>query len=251
MGTVASEDGLDEHVASRDEFYGHSSAASFIKEACNGVMGSGTLNSLSFTTQHAMPSTVPAADLNSATLALPPRSLADHLVECYFDRVFYLYPLFHRPSFESAYRSLWESAPRTHLEAPSPLVGLGGSSNAGPHSIVFHCALNAIFALGCHFSDLTGHDRDAAAFTFFLRSKALMGLDFLESETLSVVQALLITTLFLQSTPFAGRCWNSVGIACRLAQGLGLHTESSGGRRTAVETEIRRRVWHCCVVLDM
>lgn len=79
-----------------------------------------------------------------------------------------------------------------------------------------------------------------------------MGIDFLEeSDTLSVVQALLIMTLFLQSTPFAGRCWNSVGIACRLAQGLGLHTESSGGRRKPMETEIRRRVWHGCVVLDM
>lgn len=261
MGTVGSEDAIDDNLTPRDEFYGNSSAASFIKEACDSVMGAPEASNppSSRVTHHAMTTptigTTGLKCLNSASLALPSRALADHLVERYFDRVFYLYPVFHRPSFERAYKSLWEPAApgRTRgVDRQTPdHVGLGASPNAGADSIVFHCALNAIFALGSHFSDLTGHDRDSTAFTFFLRSKTYIGLDFLESETLSVVQALLIVTLFLQSTPFAGRCWNSVGIACRLAQGLGLHTEASGSRKTPVEREIRRRVWHGCVVLDM
>lgn len=262
MGTFASEDPIDERdpVGPRDEYHGHSSAASFIKEACDGVMSVAEAPSHTLSHKPQRPSiSAPASAvttlqrLNSASLALPPRSLADHLIERYFNRIFYLYPVFHRPSFERAYNSLWETAANRAQDAAKefPAVGLGGSPNAGPDSIVFYCALNAIFALGCHFSDLTGHDRDTTALTFFLRSKAFIGLDFLESDTLSVVQALLIVTLFLQSTPFAGRCWNSVGIACRLAQGLGLHTESSGAGKTVAETEIRRRVWHGCVVLDM
>ncbi|KAH7029927.1 fungal-specific transcription factor domain-containing protein [Microdochium trichocladiopsis] len=263
MGTVASEDSLDGDITPRDEFYGNSSAASFIKETCNGVM---TLNEV--LNPPRSPPTRPRVGCapsprywhNSASFTLPPRALADHLVARYFDRVFYLYPFIHRPSFDKAYRSLWEPAGLGHPpERPfadpdpdhSPFLGLGSSPNAGADSIVFHCALNAMFALGCHFSDWIGNDRDITALVFLNRSKSLMTLDFLESDPLGVVQALLIMTLFLQSTPFAGRCWNSVGIACRLAQGAGLHSESGGSGRPPLEKEMRRRVWHGCVVLDM
>lgn len=261
MGTFASEDSLDDEEARRHEFHGNSSAASFIKEACDSVMGPADGPSQPSAARHTVPAprlvaTTPRFQcLNSASMVLPPRPLADHLLERYFDRVFYLYPVLHRPSFERAYRSLWEPTTTTNDRSSArttpSAVGLGGFPDGGPDSIVFHCALNAIFALGCHFSDLIGRDRDATALTFFHRSKSLLGLEFLESDTLSVVQASLIMALFLQSTPFAGRCWTGVGIACRLAQGLGLHVESGGAGRSAVETEIRRRVWHGCVVLDM
>lgn len=258
MGTVASEDGLDSDITPtcRDEFYGNSSAASFIQETCNGVISLQEVLTppTSASSRNIVSARAPRAWRASASYTLPPRPLADHLVELYFERVFYLYPFIHRRSFYRAYKSLWEplgpSQPTDH-DDPA-LVGLGGSPNAGADTIVFHCALNAIFAVACHFSDWIDNDnQDATALDFLSRSQSLMTLDFLESESLGVVQALLIVTLFLQSTPFAGRCWSSVGIACRLAQGAGLHTESNGTRRSPIETEIRRRVWHGCVVLDM
>ncbi|KAK2611745.1 hypothetical protein N8I77_005069 [Diaporthe amygdali] len=257
MGTVASEDDLDSDSTPRDEFYGNSSAASFIKETCNSVMSLKEVFKLPISAagHSVMRAPAPSAWRTSASYVLPPRPLADHLVERYFDRVFHLYPFIHRPSFERAYKSLWEPlGPRQSTDptdSTAPLVGLGGSPNAGADTIVFHCALNSIFALACHFSDWIGDDRDTTALGFLDRSKSLLTLDFLESETLGVVQALLIMTLFLQSTPFAGRCWNSIGVACRLAQGAGLHIESSGARGSPIETEIKRRVWHGCVVLDM
>lgn len=257
MGIVASEDGLDSDVTPREEFYGNSSAASFIKETCNGVMSIKEFSSpqISSAGRKFMPPPAPRSWRTSASYTLPPRPLADHLVELYFDRVFYLYPFFHRPSFEKAYESLWMPTGPTQTTDPddsSPLlVGLGGSPNAGADTIVFHCALNAIFAVACHFSDWIDGDRDSTALTFLSRSQSLLTLDFLESESLGVVQTLLILTLYLQSTPFAGRCWSSVGIACRLAQGAGLHTEVSCVRGLPIEAEIRKRVWHSCVVLEM
>jgi hypothetical protein len=257
MGTVASEDGLDSDIHPRDEFYGNSSAASFIKETCHGVMNLQEVLSppISAAGRNIMPAPAPPAWRTLASYSLPPRALADHLVQLYFDRVHYLYPFIHRPSFETAYKSLWEPVGPSQATGPDhsnpPLVGLGGSPNAGANSIAFYCALNAIFALACHFSDWIDDDRDATAQAFLDRSKSLLTVDFLESETLGVVQALLIMTLFLQSTPYAGRCWNSIGIACRLAQGAGLHTDLSGARGSPIETEIRRRVWHGCVVLDV
>lgn len=257
MGIVASEDGLDSDITARDEFYGNSSAASFIKETCNGVMNIKEVLSpqISAGGRKFMPAPAPRSWRTSASYTLPPRPLADHLVELYFNRVFYLYPFFHRPSFEKAYKSLWMPigpARPTDPDDPSPLlVGLGGSPNAGADTIVFHCALNGIFAVACHFSDWIDGDRDSTALTFLCRSQSLLTLDFLESESLGVVQTLLILTLYLQSTPFAWRCWNSVGIACRLAQGAGLHTEVSCVRGSPIEAEIRKRVWHSCVVLEM
>lgn len=258
MGTVASEDGLDNDIHPRDEFFhGNSSAASFIKETCHGVMSLQEVLSpqISAASRSIMPVPAPPAWRTLASCSLPPRALGDHLVQLYFDRVHYLYPFIHRPSFEKAYKSLWEPVGPDQAAGPddsnSPLVGLGGSPNAGASSIAFYCALNAVFALACHFSDWINGDRDATAKAFLDRSRSLMTVDFLESETLGVVQALLIMTLFLQSTPYAGRCWNSIGIACRLAQGAGLHTDCGGARGLPIEIEMRRRVWHGCVVLDM
>jgi hypothetical protein len=258
MGTVSSEDGLDGNLTLEDEFYGNSSAASFIREAYESFYSQD--NSATQPRVWRAEGAIPRASIKAfqgaraAQFALPPRGLADHLVDRFFERVFYLYPVFHRPSFESAYRRLWEPAtgPTSPPREPSAtFVGLGGSVNTGHESPVFHCALNAIFALGCHFSDLPGLNRDSTALTFFLRCKTLLGVEFLESNTTGVVQVLLIMTLYLQSTPFPGRCWKSIGIACRLAQGMGLHIKTRSAERSPLETDMRRRIWQGCVVLDM
>ena len=117
--------------------------------------------------------------------------------------------------------------------------------------MVFHCALNAMFALACHFSDLPPADREPTSDMFFQKTKTFVGIGLIEHNSLSVVQALLIVSLYLQSTAFPDRCWNSVGIACRLAQGLGLHIDDNDGKDGSLEAEVRRRTWYCCVILDM
>lgn len=183
--------------------------------------------------------------------SLPPRSLADHLLECYWNRVHCLYPFFHRPSFEQAYENLWGSNKNPQPQLPELNIGLGSTFDSGPNSIVFHCALNAIFGLGCHFSDIPAAERELAAYSFFLRSKRFVGLDLLDIGTIGVVQTFLIMALFLQSTPYPDRCWNSIGVACRAAQGLGLHEATTQISTKPLETEIRRRTWHGCVIMDL
>ena len=68
---------------------------------------------------------------------------------------------------------------------------------------------------------------------------------------MGVVQALLITAQYLQSTPYLNRYWNAVGVACCIAQGLCLHVDHAEGSRNALELEMQRRVWHACVMMDM
>ncbi|KAJ5571716.1 hypothetical protein N7535_005376 [Penicillium sp. DV-2018c] len=118
----------------------------------------------------------PSVDFRFDDFSLPPRSLADHLLECYWDRVHCLFPFFHRPSFEQAYENLWgsEKAPKPPL--PQLNIGLGSATDCAPNSIVFHCALNGIFALGSHFSDIPAEDREPAVYSFFLRAKRIVSM---------------------------------------------------------------------------
>jgi hypothetical protein len=185
---------------------------------------------------------------NSDDYFLPPRVLADHLLDCYWTRVHCLYPFVHRQSFSSAYSRLWGSeVPDARRETGSK-VGLGGS---GCSISVFYCALNAMFALGCQFSDLPVTQRENLSDTFFRRSKQLLRIDVLDEGSLALIQTLLIVAQFLQSTQFPNRCWNVVGLACRMAQGLGLYLDNPVSKRSFVDIEMRRRTWYGCVTLDL
>ena len=253
MGTVLSEEDLDESARAMDDFYGRSSAASFLKEATGSMrreLDSPTRQIPRVQTGALKPGTFSKmADIDK--FVLPPRTLADHFMQRYWQRVYYLYPFFDRVAFEQAYQSLWKSESEKSKE-PLLLRGLGlGGAEADASSIVFHCALNAVFALGCCFSDLSSQEKSAAIEVFFHRSKGFVGLDLLDQNNLGVVQALLVVALILQGTPFPNRCWSAVGVACRLGQGLGLHTEGGRHSRDAREKEVRRRTWHGCVVMDM
>jgi hypothetical protein len=261
MGTVSTEHDVCQAFDAANEFYGSSSAASFMKEACITVQPhnpsassvntpSTGLAALSVGFARSQPSG-PVQLAQAEKFALPPRSLADHLLSRFWERVYWLYPFFHKPTFLRAYESLWRPAHERPPESSLPGLGLGSSPGADAGTIVFHSALNAMFAIGAQFSDLRPKDKISATETFFNRGKAFVGLDFIDMHNVGVVQSLLLMALMLQGTPFPSRCWNAVGLACRVAQGLGLHTESVRSARPPLEAEIRRRTWHGCVVLDM
>ncbi|KAK0660802.1 fungal-specific transcription factor domain-containing protein [Cercophora samala] len=282
MGTVSAEHDVNQAFEeTQDEFYGSSSAASFMKEAygsvkpqpssrgqgqgqgqvsCLPTLGTGSSSSssvLAFAAAAApKPDFGPLNFLQPDRFALPPRNVADYLVGRFFDRVYWLYPFFHKPTFMHAYHQLWESPVRKGESPPGGPepglgLGLGSEPGAGAGSIVFHSALNTIFAIGCQFSDLSARDRVGAIETFLERAKKFVGLDLIDMHNVGVVQSLLLMTLLLQSTPFPSRCWNSLGVAGRVAQGLGLHTEAGRRGRSELEREVRRRTWHGCVILDI
>ncbi|KAK1997532.1 fungal-specific transcription factor domain-containing protein [Colletotrichum falcatum] len=266
MGTIFTEDHLQDipdHV--EDDFYGSPSAVSFLKEAYSAMKppsssaGSSSFSSSSSPTlsrnhQQAalVPDRSPFADFDK--FLLPPRPFADHLIQIYFRRIHYLYPVFHRPAFEHAYRTLWRPATAADADAAANRfrgVGLGSFPGADARTIVFHGALNSIFALACNFADLTPSEKAKGIEVFLLRSRQYFGIDLLEKNNLGVVQTLLLCGLVMQGTPFPDRCWNAIGIACRIAQGLGLHMEAARQPGNAtLEKEIRRRTWQGCVIMD-
>lgn len=246
-----------EGQTSDDRFYGSSSAVSFMQQVYNTIRQEKPFvrpqgADRSFPQQPQATKGRTFWTLRGMEhLSLFPRPLMDSVLDCYWERIYHLYPFIHRPTFMRAYNQLWESRP-SEADLYVPGAGLGGSVEYGPKSIVFHCALNVMSALAVQFMDMPREERRRLEDVFAEKAKNLCQLDLLDDGSLAVIQTLLLMTQYLQSTPFPNRCWLCIGTSCRLAQSLGLHIESPqpAGRLGTLEIEMRRRVWYGCVTLD-
>ena len=243
----------EEVKSSSGEFYGKSSAASFLSDIHGRLHRE--IDHPSTTEGRSEPSgsSKVAGPLHLRMSEvddyhLPPRHVADHLLDLYYTRAHCLYPYLHWPTLMSAYRLLWLSESELKVAAPLNGVGIGGPQCSQP---VFYCALNAIFALGTQFASGSMKERKARARPYARRARHLLRLEYLDRGELALVQALLIMAHYLQSTNLPSRCWSVAGVAYRMAQGLGLHIELGEKLGSALYREMRRRVWYGCVCLDM
>ncbi|KAK4493879.1 hypothetical protein PRZ48_015064 [Zasmidium cellare] len=172
---------------------------------------------------------------------LPMRRQADNFLLCYWEFIHPLFPVLHKPTFLRKYDRLWIEGDeaQTHYDTEA-------------EEAIFTSTLNLVFALGCKFSGLIDASQKASvADDFYQRSRQSYPFDILDSTSISLVQMLILTGVYLQSTQYASRCWNSVGLAIRMAQSLGLHVDHSSRKSiTQLELEMRRRIWHTCVHLD-
>lgn len=143
---------------------------------------------------------------------------------------------------------LWNPSEPLPRSDPSTDIGLGGDECS---INIFISALNAVFALGCQFSDYPSADKDSASGIFCERVSGLLQFDLLDNGSVACVQALLLFGLYLQCTNVPGRCWNVIGLAYRMAVGLGLQSASSPDSISPLEVAMRRRVWYACIQMDM
>ncbi|WQF75370.1 hypothetical protein CDEST_00384 [Colletotrichum destructivum] len=170
---------------------------------------------------------------------LPERWLADSLIQSFMEFVHPVFPILHRPSFASSYEALWQPArdrdPKRELK-----------------DVLFNATLSIVLALGSQRTDqVSVVEQVRLADKFYMQSVRLVSVDTLDHSSLQVVQLLLLRGLYLHYTQYADRCWNTVGVALRVAQGLGLHAQSDKATgENQLKREMRRRVWHCCLTLD-
>lgn len=182
-----------------------------------------------------------------AAYSLPPRNVADKLLELYFQNVHIFYPWIHAATFMSRFKRIWAGVDLYDSDDSTVDVGIGGARCS---SSAFHCALNALFALGCEFSDAPADEKDETSNIFYERMKVLLPVDILDSGDLGDIQTLLLVSQYMLCTQNPTRCWNAVGLACRMAVGLGLQFEP-GADLADLEVEMRRRVWYGCLQMDM
>ncbi|KAJ4986823.1 fungal specific transcription factor domain-containing protein [Stagonosporopsis vannaccii] len=246
--------------SARDKFYGSSSASSFTRQVYNDILRKEAAPTSPLPSTSLAPRVFASAHLAAQPYIEPenftllPRHLADHLMSLYWKRVHTLYPFLHQAVFTEAYEDLWKPSKHhcPHAARNRPGLGLGAGPDSGPSSIVFHCALNAALALGMQFStQLNMEERERLSFVCMEKSKKLLHLDLFDEGSISLVQTLLLLTQYFQSTVAPSKCWTSMGVACRLAQGLGLHVESTEQKLDDAERELRKRVWHGCVTMDI
>lgn len=173
-------------------------------------------------------------------ISLPDRHFTDALFSCFWDFIHPVFPILHRPSFVTAYEYLWQQ-----------VIPAAYHYKKTNDDIVFHATLNMVLALGCQRSDqIPSAQRNQFADSFYRRSHRLISIETLDFSSLQIVQLLLLRAIYLHYTTYADRCWNMVGVAMRVAQGLGLHLEQTVSSKNQLKREMRRRVWHNCVTLD-
>ncbi|KAF2429396.1 hypothetical protein EJ08DRAFT_590871 [Tothia fuscella] len=193
------------------------------------------------------PSETIPAPLFETEVSIPPRATADALVGSYFERVHRLYPFLHQPTFMKSYLQLWQ-----------PVSNHKNKCRRITDSRLFHGLLNAVFALGSRFSSyLELTERISTSEVFYSRAIKSLNLQLLERGNIELVQTLLLTAQYLQSTQMWGMCWNMAGLAIRVAQGIGLHPPSPDTTKNttkkslpSLNDEMRKRVWGGCVILD-
>ncbi|KAL5313451.1 hypothetical protein ACEPPN_019184 [Leptodophora sp. 'Broadleaf-Isolate-01'] len=222
--------------------YGTSSTISFVERVFlitgeTGNFGEQSRNSAEV--KHEMHS-VEKADRQARQLSgleiLPIRRISDSYVNNFWDVTHSIFPILHRPTFTRFYNQLWE--PTNVTETPG----------ATPDPIIL-ATLNIVLAIGCRLTKSV-HRGTLASLSdqFYQRARGIVPIDALDVASLPAVQLLLLTAVYLQSTTYASRCWNVVGLAMRVAQSLGLHlNRSTSGTSNQLVREMRRRIWYTLI----
>lgn len=224
---------VDEGTSTR-EYFGSSSAGSFTRQIRRAIE---TKLGTSINTEHQPPSHPPRSTqshphpaINDANRVLPTRRQADHLLDMYWTYVDPLYPFLERETWDACYRGIFA----------------GTAIDGEEH--VFLATLNVILALATQLDESQApRQRDGVSAAYFGRAQELVPLNTWEGGSIELVQYLLLTSQYLQSTDHPHQTWMTVGSVVRIAQGLGLHFVETADK---AERELYRRVWYGCVLMD-
>ncbi|CZR69699.1 related to transcriptional activator acu-15 [Phialocephala subalpina] len=173
-------------------------------------------------------------DVSGRHIGLPPKESADSYINIYFSTIHIAYPFICKPEFMVRYEKYWKG-------------DLEDGLNASWLSILY-----TIFSIGAYYHSFPRSENDVTHvhLRYFRQALALSG-SVLSNCTLTNVQMLLTQCFFLLATGQTDRCWNSLGLAIRVGQSIGLHVENAlKSRSSPVEQETMRRTWYSMFVLD-
>ncbi|CUS07415.1 unnamed protein product [Tuber aestivum] len=170
--------------------------------------------------------------------ALPPKDLADSLVNIYFETVHPLFPIIYKGLFKHQFEVLYQT--RDPAKVARKWLAI----------------MNLVFAIGARHLSMIGEDEADVwqHVTFFLRARLLGALDgglVFEIATLQNVQAMGLTGMYLLASKQTNRySWNVAGLAIRHAYGMGLHLRTVASTLDAGQKELRVRVWYSICYLE-
>lgn len=155
----------------------------------------------------------------------PNRQIADIMIDGYFKLFHLSYPIIHEPTFRAQFS---EVIPR-------------------PHGDSWLVLAYVVAAIGVWSQAKTPDNLDLQ---LFAQARSILSFNFLELGNLTLVQALTLTSNYQQKRDRPNSAYNYLGLAVRMAMGLGLHKEFQGWNISPLNMEIRRRVWWSLCVFD-
>ncbi|KAF2816529.1 uncharacterized protein BDZ99DRAFT_375900 [Mytilinidion resinicola] len=153
--------------------------------------------------------------------SLPARDLTDRLTKRYFESIHRWYPVIHWPTFQLEIDRAY--APGSLQTIPEAWLGL-------------------FFAvLACSTLGLVGSPRADLEGMSYLEISAKAITPWTDDPTIDYARASLLISIFVTEMNMKSAGWVWLGGAVRIAQDIGLHSET--GPWPVIEGEIRRRVW--------
>lgn len=165
------------------------------------------------------------AQLLSLTTTPVPKMISDTLIDAFFAYYNSSYPIIHEPTFRAQYEG--------QLLRPRPDV--------------WELLYNAILALG---SWCINHESSSADLIYYHQARSQLSSNILETGNLPLVQALTLLSNYVQKRNKPNTGWNYLGLAIRMALGLGLYREFPNWKSSPLKLEIRRRVWWTLYMFD-
>lgn len=156
----------------------------------------------------------------------PQPSRLDAFLDDYFSLYHHSYPIIHEATFRAEYM---EVIPR-------------------PPGTLWHVLLYVVAALGACTS---GKYQPGTDMALFEEAKSRLTFDILETGSMMLVQVLALIANFVQKANKPNSGYNYLGLAKRVAVGIGLHREYSDWAVKPWQVEMRRRVWWCLVIFDV
>ncbi|KAL4938252.1 hypothetical protein BDV06DRAFT_215256 [Aspergillus oleicola] len=162
----------------------------------------------------------------SIPFSLTSMSQLEPFIDAYFRLYHASYPIVHEATFRAQFM---EIIPR-------------------PQGNAWQVLLFVIAALGVFTSSTQPTDID---FALFDAAKERLSIDVLETGNLILVQALVLISNYLQKRNKPNSGYNYMGLARRVAMGIGLHKEFPTWDASLLTLEMRRRVWYCLYIFDI
>ncbi|KAI0159302.1 fungal-specific transcription factor domain-containing protein [Pestalotiopsis sp. NC0098] len=156
----------------------------------------------------------------------PNRHITDTMIDAYFSTYHVSYPIVHEPTFRAQYS---EVIPQ-------------------PHGRSWHILAYIVAALGVYGSTQQYSDLE---FQLFSHARSMLSFDLLEMGNSSLVSAITLFANYQQKRDKPNSGYNYLGLAVRMATGLGFHKEFPGWNISPLKMEMRRRIWWALCVFDV
>ncbi|KIW29792.1 uncharacterized protein PV07_05580 [Cladophialophora immunda] len=165
---------------------------------------------------------------------LPPEAYTWRLIKEYFQKTGQLLPFIHEESFCETYfqlkRTNFTMARRTWLGLLNMILAMATTLTVDGYT--------------------SSEERIAESDVYYQRANGLCERESRANISLELVQYLLIVGQYLQGTQKSVRAWTVHGLAVTTAFQLGLHSPRTNQDFSPLESEIRKRVWFGCILLD-